>query len=220
VCHGVAESGGGGEVTPEEIQAIRAKFPRAVDLTHCQNCEALVDLTRALTALEETQQRLSRETIDTAALVEIDRVLAEHEKTLGGWYHHDKSRQTRLHYMLAHHRDLAEKAVTKGRQLREKVAAEIRAIALVAEAVGDAGTHREKEARARVLTCICNTALDRLDGFDFEERWETSYWPELNRSEYPYRRYLDKIRELESQVEQLKAERGQGSSPSADPVPF
>lgn len=103
------------------------------------------------------------------------------------------------------------KALTKLKSFKEDVLVYLRAIALVAETVGNGGTHREKDARLRGLISQIESAIQRVrdDEEQFVKSWYTK--PDLFRSDYPVGRYMERIRELENENKKLK-----GEPPSAE----
>lgn len=109
--------------------------------------------------------------------------------------------------IISTYRNNETRALAKLKSFKEDVLIYLRAIALLAETVGNAGTHKEKDSRLRGLIAQIETAIQKVR--DERERFTDSYYwskPDLFRSEYPVQRYLEKIRELEVEIKKLKGE--------------
>lgn len=124
----------------------------------------------------------------------------------------------------AWYRNNQERVIGGAKVFNEDMILYMRAIALVAEMVGNAGTHAEKNARLRGLIEQIESAIHKLREQQFNFR-ETYYWrsPDVWRSDYPLRRYMEQKHDLQRQLDQaneqiaaLKGENGQKPEPQPD----
>lgn len=106
-------------------------------------------------------------------------------------------------------------AFTKLKSFKDDVLTYLRAITLVAETVGNGGTHKEKDARMRGLISQIESAIQRVRTED--KHLFNYYWgnPDLFRSDYPVIEYLRQIRELKAENARLK-----GEQPDGEPTSF
>jgi len=88
----------------------------------------------------------------------------------------------------------------------------LRALVIITEMVGNAGTHAEKAARLRGLVEALESSIERVqkEQFSIVERWWHST-PDLFRSDYPVREYRQRIYQLEEELNRFKAN-GNGHS--------
>lgn len=108
-------------------------------------------------------------------------------------------------------RDYAEREKTfraKCDRWREDMSIYLRALALIAESVGDGGTHVEKNARLRGMISAIEMALKRIRDDSSYFNWDRSKYnweySDLFGSDYSWRKYVDRIKELEAEIERLK----------------
>lgn len=147
----------------------------------------------------------------------------------------DHERRIRTHYgsfalservdrLLGHYHDTATNSIAAAKAFAEDVSVALRALALVADSVASAGTHREKDARLRGLIEILEGALTRVRNhqWDVQNTSIYSFLPQdVFRSDYPQRRALDRIRELESQLAEVKGDDASaGNAVTGEETPF
>jgi hypothetical protein len=98
-----------------------------------------------------------------------------------------------------------QNSLLKLKRFQDDILTFLRAIALVADSVGNAATHREKNSRMRGLIGQIESAIQKVrDGY---EDLLTRYWydkPDLFRSDYPVLQYIQKSRQLEEELKALK----------------
>lgn len=99
----------------------------------------------------------------------------------------------------------AELALSAAADFREEVLRWFCGLRIVADSVANAGTHSEKNARLRGLTEILDSASEKLRKMHFDITLGSA-WPDVFRTDYPTRHFLERIRELESQVKAYEAE--------------
>jgi hypothetical protein len=69
---------------------------------------------------------------------------------------------------------------------------------------GDPATHAEKNARLRGAIELLETAIEKLRYQNLESLFDIYRWPDLFRSEWPTRRLMERIHDLERQVKDLQ----------------
>jgi hypothetical protein len=98
-----------------------------------------------------------------------------------------------------------QNSLLKLKRFQDDILTFLRAIALVADSVGNAATHKEKSARMRGLIAQIESAIQKVrNGY---EDLLTRYWydkPDLFRSDYPVLQYIQKSRQLEEELKALK----------------
>lgn len=108
--------------------------------------------------------------------------------------------------VLANYEDLATSAIVGVKHWRDDMVTYLRAMAMVAEMVGNGGTHAEKAARLRGMIEMIETTIQKLrnEEFDFNRSWW--HTPDVFRSDFPVRRYQQRIHELETELAQARGE--------------
>jgi hypothetical protein len=94
-------------------------------------------------------------------------------------------------------------AVSNLKTFQEDVLVYLRSISLYAQSVGEAGTHREKDARLRGLISVIETAIGNVRGQRtnlISGSW--SEHPDLFTSDYHIRHYTGQINELQHKLNQ------------------
>lgn len=129
----------------------------------------------------------------------------------------------RLTRLLEHYERKAVEATEAIKRWNDDVVVYLRALAIVAESAGNASTHGEKNARLRGMVEQIETAIQHLRERDLDLFWGSWRFPDLFRSEYPVRYYVEQMRELERELDALK-KAGQpgenGQAVEAQDVPF
>lgn len=116
-------------------------------------------------------------------------------------------------------------AIRVTKALVERMIAFLRGMEIVVMSVGDAGTHREKDARLRGLSDVIQRAINACTEFHFDFGVTNyRYVPDLFKSDFPVREHMQRIHDLEAEVTRLKIKAGEGkaedvpsSSRTADP---
>lgn len=83
----------------------------------------------------------------------------------------------------------------------------LRALALTLEMVGNAETHKEKDARLRGVISQVESAIQKVR--DHQATFNGRYWygrPDLFRSDYPVREFMDRAHKAERRVKDLEAQ--------------
>jgi hypothetical protein len=135
-------------------------------------------------------------------LAEIEKCIASHEATQSVVYH--GSRVERIKHLLGNYRQAAAAANQNLLDFKQDVQTWMRAIALLVDSAANAATHTEKNARLRGVVDLVESAIQRLrDNF---RHFSDSWWqnPDIFRSDYPVKRYVERIRELEAKLAELE----------------
>lgn len=143
---------------------------------------------------------------------ELKRMLEKFEKAEHVLRGYHRTFAERLDSMLLFYRNKTVDAIADTKHLRDDVLIYMRAIAMIVEQAADAGTHSEKNARLRGVISMCETAIKRLrnEEFDFNKRF---YWHEdIFRSDMPTRHYIERISELEREIDKMKKGQGEGAT--------
>lgn len=116
----------------------------------------------------------------------------------------------RLERILNHYQHIASDALLGVRHFRDDVVVELRAMSLIVDMALNAGTHSEKNARLRGMTDLLESAIRKLreEEFKFSSAWY--HWDDVFRSDAPTRLLMNRIHELEAEVEALKLENSIG----------
>ena len=153
--------------------------------------------------------------IETVDVEELNRIMEAFEKDEHVIHAYHQTFLQRFQSMLRFYQDRAVNQMRGSKELRDDVLVYLRAISMIVSQAADAGTHGEKNARLRGVIAMCETAIQQLrkEEFSFNSNF---YWHEdIFRSDYPVRHYLDRIHELERQVEELSKSNGHQDSEAA-----
>lgn len=131
----------------------------------------------------------------------IKKLVDEHADKQGYLYSYPLDQQVKA--VIRKYEDVATRNLAGVKAFRDEVIVMLRALSLIAETVGNAGTHREKEARVRGLVELLESSIKRLAEADFT--FQRSYWnmPNVFRSDYPIHQYIEKIYKLEAEIARL-----------------
>jgi hypothetical protein len=137
-------------------------------------------------------------------LRDLDDAIREHEKLLRYYGPSDKLID-RFRQVVQHYQDSSIQTVLVVQQFRDDLLVQLRAFSLVVDMAGNASTHSEKAARLRGLSEMLETSIEKLRRFEMND---TKLWqfPDVFRSDYPTRAYLQRIHELEERIRELLAD--------------
>lgn len=131
----------------------------------------------------------------------LNQFVDRHQKVTRNWWSGglvDRVLDTVKHYEAA-----TVNSLEMSKRFRDDMIVYLRALSLILEMVGNAGTHHEKEVRLRGCVSMIESGIENLRQQTFEV---SSAWcrnPDLFRSDFPVRHYMDRVRELEFQIEKL-----------------
>lgn len=106
----------------------------------------------------------------------------------------------RVDQMIRHYQNIATNQLAGVKATRDDMLVWLRALAMVAEMAGNAGTHAEKNARLRGMVELIEAAIQKLREQEFNFQWSTWHMPDIFRSDYPVVQYIRRIHELEAQL--------------------
>ena len=107
----------------------------------------------------------------------------------------------RLERTLNRYRDVAMQHTAGAKSFRDDVLIWLRAMSMIVEQAGNAGTHKEKDARLRGVVEHVESVIAKLREmeFDFARRWWHGY-PDTFRSDYPVREFMERAHKAEAQA--------------------
>ena len=109
--------------------------------------------------------------------------------------------------VMSQYQDTARNALSTSKEFRDRMVINLRAMSIVLGMVANASTHREKDARLRGCIEITEQAIERLQKEQFDiamcQQPRFDYIFDPFRSDFPTRHFVDRIRELEGQVDVL-----------------
>lgn len=146
---------------------------------------------------------------------EIGRMVNEFEKTAGDHhYYGGDGLAKRLHRLISHYNMTAANALATTKSFRDDMLTWLRAMSLVGEMAGNAGTHAEKNARLRGMVELIESAIQKIQNqrMEFNYRWWNH--EDIFKSDYPVRQFVDRIHELERENESLKQQQNGHSEPA------
>lgn len=115
-----------------------------------------------------------------------------------------------------------QKQIQRLKRFQDDSLTYLRALSLIATSVGNAGTHSEKNARLRGMISLIESAIQSVrDGYEDLLTREWAANPDLFRSDYPVRSYIEKINQLQDEIKSLKTNTTQsGNEPDPDDIPM
>lgn len=145
----------------------------------------------------------------------IEEILKNHEATQPVVWR--DSLANRVAKILGQYRSSEAEAKDALANFRQDVQNYLRALVIVIESATTHGTHHEKNVRLGGVIAQIESAISKLrDNFKhFDCGWGSN--PDIFRSDFPVRRYVDRIKELEREVNDLKSTDQKQSSPKQIP---
>jgi len=156
-------------------------------------------------------------------LAEIENIIRDHNKKQSFTQGFGTPAE-RVRAICREYEDKAVRALSDVKQVRDDMLTFFRALALVLNMTGNAGTHAEKAARLRGAIELLESAIEKLRTQNFEDLFSVYRWPDLFRSDWPTRRLMEKIYDLEARnkelEERLKLPLTQPADPTGDAPVF
>lgn len=138
-----------------------------------------------------------------AQLNEIQKLINEHQDRQN--YHQGFGTPAeKIKTILRQYEDKTTKAYSDVKHVRDDMLTFFRALALVLNMTGEAATHGEKNARLRGAIELLESAIEKLRHQNLESLFDIYRWPDLFRSDWPTRRLMDRIHNLERQIKDLQ----------------
>lgn len=135
---------------------------------------------------------------------ELQTLLDKHMDKQRFYHNHGKLKDQLAEILVTYERQ-AENAIASGKAIVEDMCVYLRSFAMILDMVGNASTHREKDARLRGCVEMVESAIQALR--NEKERVTDLNWyghPDIFRSDYPVREHKRRIYELENEVKRLK----------------
>lgn len=149
-------------------------------------------------------------------LDEIQKLIREHQEKQN--YHQGFGTPAqKIKGILREYEDKTTKAYSDVKHVRDDMLTFFRALALVLNMTGEAATHAEKNARLRGAIELLETAIEKLRHQNLESLFDIYRWPDLFRSEWPTRRLMERIRDLERQVKDMQPQGEETAASSREP---
>lgn len=135
----------------------------------------------------------------------IDEIINEHSEKIHTYY--CGNRADKIRSIISHYNNLANNTLLNIKAFREDLLVWMRAIAMIAEMIGNGATHAEKGARIRGLIEFLETCIEKVRKMEID--FSFGYWsfPDIWRSDYPVRDILRQNFELKRELETLKNDR-------------
>jgi hypothetical protein len=103
---------------------------------------------------------------------------------------------------LRHYEDKAVSALRDTKQFRDDMLTYFRALVIVLDMTGNAATHAEKNARLRGAVELLEQMAERLR---LEIVFSHFHWRDAFASDWPTRRLLERVHELERELSELRS---------------
>lgn len=118
--------------------------------------------------------------------------------------------------ILREYEDKTVRAFNGAVRVRDDMLSFFRALALVLTMTGEAATHAEKNARLRGAIELLESAIEKLRHQSFEQLFDVYRFPDLFRSDWPTRRLMERIHDLERQVKDSQPKTDEPKGPETD----
>ncbi|HET7210036.1 MAG TPA: hypothetical protein VFI95_25915 [Terriglobales bacterium] len=142
-------------------------------------------------------------------LAKLEEVVHRHEQRIriyAGGYLSDK-----VVTLINHYDSLATNALVGSKAFRDDVVIWLRAMSLIIDMAANAATHKEKNARLRGCIELCEASMQKLRQMEFDFQRTFYFLEDVFRSDYPVRHFVDRIHELERELEEAKKATASGN---------
>ena len=121
-------------------------------------------------------------------------------------FRHSDTLAQRIGAVMEEYHQTATNALQAAKEFRDRMIIDLRAMSIVLTMVGNASTHKEKDARLRGTLEIVESAISRLERERFDiDCCNHPHFDDVFRSDYPTRHFVDRIRELQEQIKMLES---------------
>lgn len=138
-------------------------------------------------------------------VVAAERWEEEAQRDFGAWRYTGDTLVERIGRVVNHYKRIAERSLHNADTFRRDMLTWMRAMAINADSVSWASTHREKDARLRGLVEVIEAACKKVE----EIKADGYAWDGLKdwqRSDYPTRDLTHQIQQMEQELKRLKAQ--------------
>lgn len=136
-------------------------------------------------------------------LADVETLIKTHQQKTN--YHQGfGSAAERVKSVLRQYEDKAVSALRDTKQFRDDMLTYFRALCIVLEMTGQAATHAEKNARLRGAIEVLEQMAEKLRRKDLEIVFSFFHWPDAFASDWPTRRLMERIHDLERELAELK----------------
>lgn len=150
-----------------------------------------------------------------AQLGEIEELIREHQEKQR-YSQGFGSPAEKVKSILREYEDKTTKAYSDVKHFRDDMLTYFRALSLVLTMTGNAGTHAEKNARLRGAIELLESAIEKLRREHLEDLFSIYRWPDVFRSDWPTRRLMERIHDLEAQLKDKEGANGAAVDKPAD----
>lgn len=137
-------------------------------------------------------------------LAEVDEMVRQHQ-TKQNFHQGFGSTAERAKSVLREYEDKATSALSDVKAFRDDMLTYFRALVLILTMTGEAATHAEKAARLRGAIELLESAIEQLRKKDLDLLFSMWRWPDLFRSDWPTRRLMERIHDLERELKDAQA---------------
>ncbi len=163
---------------------------------------------KQLTTLEKESLKMESPNDAIIQLEEIRELIREHQQKQNYSQGFGTPAQI-VKSILREYEDKTTKAYSDVKHFRDDVLTYFRAMALILTMTGEAATHAEKNARLRGAIELIESTVEKLRHQNLESLFDIYRWPDLFRSDWPTRRLMEKIHDLERQVKDIQPQPGE-----------
>lgn len=134
----------------------------------------------------------------------ISELIKSHRDKLGIHFSGDEAEQ--IGSLFNRYHEIATEALREQKQFNDDLATYLRALVLVLDMTANASTHGEKNARLRGAIELLESAIGKVRDHQFGIAFcSRRFSSDVFRSDYPTRQFVDRIHQLEQELEQTKA---------------
>ncbi len=212
----------------DNAAAIRAVLEKVVETATNPERTDPYEQGRTLTYLTYLSQRGLEEATGAALrkdIRELEKMCEQFEEASSrssGFYYNrrDYTLPKRVRALVDHYNRTAADAISKTKAIQDEMVTWLQGLRIVAEMVGNGGTHAEKNARLRGLTEVIESALNKMQQKRVQAGYDWYSWDDVFKGDYPVREYIQSIHRLEDEIKQLKKSSNGHQQPEAQEDSF
>lgn len=151
----------------------------------------------------------------SSEVADANKLLREYQNQQGV-FHCASALSDKIRSVMGEYERTTVSALQATKEFRDRMLIDLRAMSLVLNMVGNASTHREKDARLRGSIELLESAITRLRHEEFDIRCgRFPHFDDVFQADYPTRQFVERIHELERQVQELSKPQDQQPAASA-----